>query len=70
MISSMAQSFEQYLNCLWCYIFRFSSFCDFRVFVFGYKAQNEYLGIKENLYLGIYEAQMQVYLFFDHLLTF
>ena len=45
-------------------------FSDFRVFVYGYKAQNENPEITENLCVLGYKAQMNVDLFFITILTF
>ena len=42
------------------------NFRDFRVFVFGYRAQNENLEITENLYFLDYNTQMHADLCFDH----
>ena len=42
------------------------NFQDFRVFVFGYGAQNENSEITENLYFLVYNTPMHVDLCFDH----
>ena len=42
------------------------NFQDFRVFVFGYRAQNENSEITENLYFLVYSTPMHVDLCFDH----
>ena len=65
-------SFEQHFN----YILTFQyygilkNFCDFRVFVFGYRAQNKNSESPENLYFWVYKAQINVDLFFDHYFNF
>ena len=41
------------------------NFHDFRVFVLGYRPQNENPEITENLYFWVYKVQMHVDLFFD-----
>ena len=41
-------------------------FWDFRVFVFGYRAQNKNSEITENLYFLVYNTPMHVDLCFDH----
>ena len=41
-------------------------FSNFRVFVFGYRSQNENLEITENLYFLVYNTPMHVDLCFDH----
>ena len=46
------------------------NFCDFRVFVFRYRAQNENPEITENVYFWIYKVQMDVNLCFDHYFNF
>ena len=38
-------------------------FCEFRIFAFGYKAQNENMKIAENFYFWIYNVQMHVNFF-------
>ena len=43
------------------------NFRDFRVFVFGYRAQNENSEITENLYFLVYSTPMHVDLCFDHI---
>ena len=45
-------------------------FRDFRLFVFGYRAQNEKPEITENLYLWVSKVQIHVDLFFDHYFNF
>ena len=45
-------------------------FCDFRVFVFGYSAQNKNPEITEILYFWIYNVQMHEDLFFDLYFSF
>ena len=42
-----------------------TNFRDFRVFVFGYRPQNENPEITENLYFWVYKVQMDMDLFFD-----
>ena len=42
------------------------NFWDFRVFVFGYRAQNENSEITQNLYFLVYNTPMHVDLCFDH----
>ena len=42
------------------------NFWDFRVFVFGYRTQNENSEITENLYFLVYNTPMHVDLCFDH----
>ena len=42
------------------------SFHDIRVFVFGYRPQNENPEIRGNLYFWVYKVQMHMDLFFDH----
>ena len=46
------------------------NFHDFQVFIFGYRAQNKKPEITENLYFGVYKAQMNVDLFFNHYFNF
>ena len=41
-------------------------FGDFRVFVFGYRPQNENPEITENLYFWVCKVQMHMNLFFDN----
>ena len=38
---------------------------DFRVFLYGYRGQNENAEFTENLYFKVYNAQIHVDLFFD-----
>ena len=42
------------------------NFCNFRVFVFGYRVQNENPEITENIYFLVYNTPMHVDLRFDH----
>ena len=42
------------------------NFRDFRVFIFGYRGQNENPENKENLFFCVYNVQMHVDLLFDH----
>ena len=46
------------------------NFLDFRVFVFGYRSQNEKPEITENLYFWVYKVQMHMDLFFDNYFNF
>ena len=46
------------------------NFRDFRVFVFGYRAQNENPKITENFNFWVYKAQMSVDLIFHHYFNF
>ena len=46
------------------------NFRDFRLFVFGYRAQNKNPEIMENSYFWIYKVQMHVDLFFHHYFNF
>ena len=46
------------------------NFRDFRVFVFGYRPQNENPEITENLYFWVYKVQMHMDLLFDHYFKF
>ena len=46
------------------------NFCDFQVFIFGYRAQNENPEITENLYFGVYKVQVHMDLCFDHYFNF
>ena len=46
------------------------NFRDFRVFVFGYRAQNENPEITEKFYFFIYQVQIHVDLFFDYYFSF
>ena len=47
------------------------NFRDFRVFIFGYRAQNENSEITENLYFLVHSTPMHVDLCVDHFfLTF
>ena len=41
------------------------NFRDFRVFLYGYRGQNENAEFTENLYFKVYNAQIHVDLFFD-----
>ena len=43
------------------------NFCDFRVFIFGYRSQNENPKITEILYLWVYKFQMHIDLYFNFL---
>ena len=54
---------HSHISVLWCFC-RISVI--FRVFAFGYRAQNENLEITENLYFQVYDALMHMDLFFDH----
>ena len=63
--------FEQLFNILTFYYYGLlQNFCDFLVFVYWYRAQNENPDITENLYFLGYKAQMNVDLFFITILTF
>ena len=46
------------------------NFRDFRVFVFGYRAQNENLEITENLYVWVRKVRIHADMFFDHYFNF
>ena len=46
------------------------NFLDFRVFVFGYRSQNEKPEITENLYFWVYKVLMHMDLFFDDYFNF
>ena len=42
------------------------NFCNFRVFAFGYRVQNENPEITENIYFLVYNTPMHMDLCFDH----
>ena len=78
MISNLAKLFW-----VWCYFNSVSTvlklhsqisflwnFRDFRVFIFGYWAQNKNPEITGNLYFWIYEVQMHVDLYFNQYFNF
>ena len=46
------------------------NFPDFRVYFFGYRPQNDYPEIMENLCFWVYKVQMHMNLFFDHYFNF
>ena len=46
------------------------NFRDFRVFAFGYRAQNENLEIMGNLYVWVCKVRIHAGLFFDHYFNF
>ena len=58
---------HSHISVFWGFLMNFR---DFRVFVFGYRAQNEYPEITEKFYFCVYKVQIHLDLFFDHYFSF